>query len=72
MARKTARFVTSVQAAKILGLTRGMVNHLVRTGKLKAEKWGGGETNPYMIDEASLREYIKEREQALRDEELNK
>jgi len=47
--------LTSVQAAKILGITKARVNQFVRAGRLKAELFG----RVYIFDPAEVKRFSK-------------
>jgi excisionase family DNA binding protein len=50
-------YITTKQAAKLLGLNQRHVSRLVKEGKLKGEPFG----HVYMVDENSVREYSENR-----------
>lgn len=49
-------FLTTSEAAEVLGLSTDQVCYLVRTGRLVAEHVGGTRLN--LITEASVRSYV--------------
>lgn len=54
-------WITTEEAAHILGLNVYQVSYAIRTGKIKALKLIEGETTPYVVSLESVKAYKRQR-----------
>ncbi|MBG95068.1 MAG: hypothetical protein CL793_07430 [Chloroflexi bacterium] len=63
--KETNRLLTVTQVAREIGINddngRRRVRRLIRAGKLQAEDHGTGDQAYWLIDEGSLKRYLRER-----------
>lgn len=53
--------ITIDQAARILGISSKRVGQLIRAGRLPAQKFGDKPNSPYILSEAEVRQFARQK-----------